>query len=249
MTTPLTVPADLRRSAIQLPSGLALPFQVKDLDDEARTFSGLAAAYSQDLGGDVIMPGAFRKTLADWRRSKSKVLPLMDSHSRGSVRAVVGKMIEAKEVDDGLETAFQLIDGPDGDEVYRRVKGGYVDALSIGYQAMEIRNPTEEEQRQGVWRFLKEVRLLEVSVVVFPMNPDARIDGGTVKTLLKAAGERNLTPEELDKLRAVLTAAESGALPKCAPTQPAAGLAPEDPRRLKAEEQLRALIIHRLGAR
>ena len=154
---------------------LGLAFELKATDDATRTFSGLAAAYSQDLGGDVILPGAFKRTLADWRKAKAKLIPLMDSHSRRSVRGIVGKMTEAAEVADGLEATFSVIEGPDGDEVYRRVKGGYVDALSIGYQAMEIRTPTEEEQRRGVWRFLKEVKLLAGSVVAFPMNPDARI--------------------------------------------------------------------------
>ena len=171
---------------------LGLAFELKATDDATRTFSGLAAAYSQDLGGDVILPGAFKRTLADWRKAKAKLIPLMDSHSRGSVRGIVGKMTEAAEVADGLEATFSVIEGPDGDEVYRRVKGGYVDALSIGYQAMEIRTPTEEEQRRGVWRFLKEVKLLEVSVVAFPMNPDARIDLSTVKSLLATAAQRPL---------------------------------------------------------
>src|SRR3989304_2263407 len=85
---------------------LGLAFEVKATDDEARTFSGLAAAYSQDLGGDVILPGAFKRTLADWRKAKAKLIPLMDSHSRDSVRGIIGKMTEAAEVADGLEASF-----------------------------------------------------------------------------------------------------------------------------------------------
>ena len=36
-----------------------LPFDVKATDDTARTVTGLAAAWSLDLGGDVILKGAF----------------------------------------------------------------------------------------------------------------------------------------------------------------------------------------------
>jgi hypothetical protein len=230
---------------------LGLAFEVKATDDEARTFSGLAAAYSQDLGGDVILPGAFKRTLADWRKAKAKLIPLMDSHSRGSVRAVVGKMTEAGEVADGLEATFSVIEGPDGDEVYRRVKGGYVDALSIGYQAMEVRTPNDEEQRRGIWRFLKEVKLLEVSVVVFPMNEDARIDLSTVKSLLATAAQRPLDPAELEELQDVETQLRALLAPAPGKQQPApvAGLALEDPRRVELDAMLRGLTLLRLGVR
>jgi HK97 family phage prohead protease len=221
---------------------LSLAFQVKAMDDEARSFSGLAAAFSQDLGGDVILPGAFKRTLSDWRKAKAKLIPLMDSHGRDTVRAVVGKMTEAAEVADGLEATFTVIDGPDGDEVYRRVTGGYVDALSIGYEAMEIRNPTDEEQRRGVWRFLKEIKLKEVSVVVFPMNPDARIDLSTVKSLLATAAQRPL--DAATQLRALLATTPGKDHPASSP-----GLALEDPRRLALDDQLRALTLLRLGVR
>jgi hypothetical protein len=177
-------------------------FEVKAVDDAERTFTGLAGAFSQDQGGDVILPGAFKRTLADWKRSK-KVMPLMDSHNYGSVRAVIGKMLSAAETADGLEATFQVIDGPDGDEVFRRIKGGFIDGLSIGYRAIEQRAPTEEQQREGIWRFLKEIALREISVVVWPMNVDARIDTATVKHLLDAAKERALTEDEVSELQSI----------------------------------------------
>ena len=157
------------------------PFQVKAVDEESRTFSGLASTWDLDLGGDVIHKGAFAKTLRDWRAS-GKPLPLIDQHNYGSIRSVVGKMISAKETDEGLVSEFQVIDGPDGDEVLRRVKGGYVDGLSIGYM------PTKWEYEGGDGgeriRHLKEITLHEVSVVIWPMNPGATIDASTVKSLL-----------------------------------------------------------------
>ena len=175
---------------------LVTRFEVKALDDEARTFSGLAATWDLDLGGDVIEPGAFKRTLKNWQRSK-RVLPLLDSHNGHSVRSVVGKLLEAEEATKGLDASFEVIDGPDGDEVFRRVKGGYVDGLSIGYSAVQVRYPeTEDELATGVYRYLKEVRLHEVSVVLWPMNPEARIDTATAKALLMAAKDKNLTDDD-----------------------------------------------------
>jgi hypothetical protein len=235
------------------------PFTLKTVDEAARTFEGRAAAFSLDLGGDVILPGAFKRTIKDWKGSK-KVLPLLDSHNGGTVRAVVGKLLEADEVapvgadPGGLDARFEMIDGPDGDEVYRRVKGGYVDGLSIGYRAVEVKYPSPEEEQEGIFRFLKQVQLKEVSVVLWPMNTDARIDMTTVKALLASARDRELDRDELEELKSVdvqiraLLAKHGGTLPSPGGPPPApAGLALEDPRRLALEARARELTLRSLG--
>jgi len=176
-------------------------FEVKETDEEQRTFRGLASTWDLDLGGDVIHRGAFKRTLDHWRRS-GRVIPLLDQHNYGSVRAVVGKLIEARETADGLDAKFQVIDGPDGDEILRRIKGGFVDGLSIGYRAVKIEEPTDEERRKGILRHLKEIELREISVVIWPMNPNARLDVSSVKALL-AKGADALTDDELAELVAL----------------------------------------------
>ena len=222
---------------------LVTRFEVKALDDEARTFSGLAATWDLDLGGDVIEPGAFKRTLKNWQRSK-RVLPLLDSHNGHSVRSVVGKLLEAEEVTKGLDASFEVIDGPDGDEVFRRVKGGYVDGLSIGYSAVQVRYPeTEDELATGVYRYLKEVKLHEVSVVLWPMNPEARIDTATAKALLMAAKDKTLTDDDLAELDGL--AAEIDVLRRAntTPGEPT-------PEALKAlSDRIQRLQLHRLATR
>lgn len=252
---------------------LDLPFQIKadSMDEEARTFTGLASTWDMDLGGDVIHKGAFKRTLNNWKRSK-RPLPLLDSHQAwGTIRSVVGKVEDAKETDEGLEATFSVIDGPDGDEIWRRIKGGYVDGLSIGYRAIKIETPSEEEQRAGVWRHLKEVELREISVVLYPMNTDARIDKRSVKALAaqiaaieEAAECRDLTDEEKTELAELQTKIgallDSGAQPEPGTPPPAAppepepepkveGLAPEDPKRLELDARIRDLRLQRLATR
>jgi HK97 family phage prohead protease len=240
-------PADKRRTV-----SVMRTFEVKAIDEEKRTFSGLAAAFSLDQGGDVILKGAFRRTLTDWRRSK-RTLPLLDSHNGfGSVRAVIGRIEEATETDEGLEITASVIEGPDGDEVYRRIVGKYVDGLSIGYRTIEQRNPTEEEARLGVWRYIKELALKEISVCIWPMNGDARIDLTTVKALIAKADLGTLEADELDELKQLhdrLTALLAAPAPTPAVAQAPAGLAMEDPRRAAMEQTLRDLTLRSLSAR
>jgi HK97 family phage prohead protease len=180
-------------------------FEIKTFDDAARTFTGIASTWNEDLGGDVIHQGAFKRTLDAWRASKSKIIPLIDLHGHDSVRRVVGKLISAGETGEGLECVFEVIDGPDGDEIWRRVKGGFVNGLSIGYRAIKWEI---EEGESGEWwdriRHLKEIELEEISVVIWGMNPEALID--SMKALLRAAREDDprVSPEEKAYIRAEL---------------------------------------------
>ena len=237
---------------------LARRFELKAVDEAARTFEGMVAAFSLDFGGDIIEPGAFKRTLRDWSRGKGRIVPLIDSHGRDSIRRVVGKMLEAEERDDGLWTKHDIIEGPDGDEIYRRVKGGYVDGMSIGYKAVQVRAPSEEEARRGIWRFLKEIKLTENSLVVEPMNPDARVDLGTVKEAdrddVRRALMEQFTADEIEALkagdgniRALLEGLPPGEELISSPEAAAKALAPDDPRRAAMEHRLRKLTLRSLG--
>ncbi|HEX7090634.1 MAG TPA: HK97 family phage prohead protease [Longimicrobiales bacterium] len=224
-------------------------FEVKETDEEQRTFRGLASTWELDLGGDVIHRGAFKRTLDHWRRS-GRVIPLLDQHNYGSVRAVVGKLIDARETADGLDAKFRVVEGPDGDEILRRIKGGYVDGLSIGYRPVKIEEPSDQERLRGIRRHLKEIELREISVVIWPMNTGARLDASSVKALL-AKGPDALTDDDFaelvalrDEIDALLTASAEadgadGADGKAADSPE--GLAAEDPVR-RALEARAALL-------
>lgn len=226
-----------------------VPLSIKadSIDENARTFSGIAAAFTLDQGGDIIVPGAFKRTIADWKRSKGgRVIQLIDTHNYFSGISVIGKMIEAAETADGLEGTFEFLsDDPTADAIYRRVKQGLLNGLSIGYETIESRAPSEEQRKAGAYRLLKEVKLLEVSVVAFPMNIDARINGDSVKSFLAGLNRDSLTDatrEELGKMRDEISALLEAA-PEEEPSAPPAELAPESPKRLQMAETLRRLQL------
>lgn len=207
--------------------------EVKAVDEDARTFRGLASTWDLDLGGDVIHRGAFRRTIDHWRGS-GKPMPLIDLHNYGSIRAVVGKMVDAEETEEGLVTEWEIIEGPDGDEVMRRVKGGYIDSLSIGYRAVSFDFSDGEDG--GQIRHIREVELKEVSLVIWGMNEGARIDAASIKSALDAMDE-----EQRQQIKALLE-------------DPPAG-EPEEPKGLatEAQDELRNALLRvqlrRLAAR
>jgi HK97 family phage prohead protease len=139
-----------------------LSFKVKSVDDQG-VFFGMAASYNTvDLGGDLIEPGAFARTIAN-----GKKFPLLWQHN-------VGDPIGSCEVQDssqGLQvTGRLLLDDAMGMKAYRLLKEQVIRGLSIGYDC--IRDSIED----GV-RHLKELRLWEISVVTFPMNELATVTG------------------------------------------------------------------------
>ena len=185
-----------------------------------RTFSGYGAAYSTDLGGDRIIPGAFNSTLLDFYAGKAYV-PLVDSHAYSSVRNVLGVMVDAEERKQGLWTKFEVVDSPDGDELLARIKMGAVTGLSIGYEARDTEYVQEGNKRV---RLLKDVRLREISAVVYGMNPDALINTESVKRGTVAPGGARI--------------AHDWSIPK--------GIAPSDPRRIRMESALRDIQFREL---
>lgn len=240
---------------MKIATALGVSFAVKAIDSKARRFSGLASTWEKDYGNDIIHKGAFKKTLSDWRRSEKRSIPLLDSHDRYSVDAVLGKMVEAKETDEGLETTFEMRDTEKAIEALTAVADGFISGLSIGYEPIEFKY----EQPEGgsffdTIRHITEVKLREVSLVVFPMNEGARVDPSSVKSLLDAAKAGQLTEQDKAELLALLQpAAPTPAAATSPGTTPAAqepealkGLAGTDQRRIELDEQLRRLKLRSL---
>ena len=190
-------------------------------DVKQRTFEGYGAAYTLDLGGDRIIPGAFAWSLFDFVAGKAYV-PLADSHSYSSIRSILGVMVDAEERKQGLWTKFEVVDSPDGDELLARIKMGAVTGLSIGYEVRGSEYVQEDGKRV---RLLTDLRLREISAVVYPMNPDAQIIPDTVKRSTLAPGGARMPHD--------------WSMPK--------GYAPNHPRRLAMEDLERALQIRELA--
>jgi HK97 family phage prohead protease len=137
---------------------LDFPFELKSLTDEG-LLEGYAAVFGNvDLGGDLIEPGAFTKTIQE---TGGKV-PILWSHDREQPIGVSSTLEQDRK---GLLVTGQLnMDVQKGREARSLLQQGAFAGLSIGYKTIK---PIYEA---GV-RHLKELALKEFSPVVFPMNP------------------------------------------------------------------------------
>jgi HK97 family phage prohead protease len=150
-----------------------LRFEVKAVEDSG-AFTGLAAVYGNvDLGGDVIEPGAFTKTLSE-RGSKIHVLWQHDQKQPIGDATLI-------DTPSGLSVKGQLwMELPEAQRAHvfmkRSRENGLPAGMSIGYDT--VRHTYKDNNRH-----LQELKLWEISVVTTAMNQSALV------TAVKAAND------------------------------------------------------------
>ena len=136
-------------------------------------FTGYGSIFgNEDQGNDIMQKGAFTKSLVNRPVSKVKML------YQHKTDEPIGVFTDMYEDSKGLFVKGQLAMGTQkGREAYELLKMGALDGMSIGFRADPEKQGYNENKR-GV-RTLKEVDLMEISLVTFPMNESALIE--TVK--------------------------------------------------------------------
>ena len=138
------------------------------------SFEGYAALFGRvDLGRDLILPGAFARSLAERGAGGVRLLFQHDPAEP------IGTWASLAEDSRGLYVKGRLtLDVARAREVLALMRAGAIDGLSIGFRTVEGRTDPRTKVRR-----LSHIDLWEVSVVTFPMQPDARIAS------VKRAGE------------------------------------------------------------
>ena len=136
-------------------------FDIKSVEDNG-IVEGYAAVFgNKDLGNDIIDPGAFKKTI-----NERKNVPLLWYHQPPEV---LGLVFEMEEDNKGLKSRSQInLDTQLGREKFSLIRQGAIKGMSIGFET--IKEAWEKDIRR-----LKEIRLWEISLVTFPMNPLAQV--------------------------------------------------------------------------
>lgn len=145
--------------------GSAIELDIKAVSDDG-LFVGYGSVFNvRDRGGDIVLPGAFTKSLKTYPPGKVKMLWQHDTTEP------VGVWTSLVEDARGLKAEGRLIlDTEKGREAYALLKAGAVDGLSIGFRTLK-----DSFDRKSGARLLHEVELREISIVTFAMNEDAKI--------------------------------------------------------------------------
>ena len=159
---------DCEDNISELKSFIEVHSEIKADNNEDGTFEGYGSVFNNtDLGNDVIKTGAFTKSLSE---RGTKGVKLLYQHKSDMPIGVFDEIVEDSH---GLRVKGRLALGTTaGRDAYELLKMGALDGLSIGFRV----NPKEVsyDKRKGQ-RVIKEVDLMEISLVTFPMNPKATV--------------------------------------------------------------------------
>jgi hypothetical protein len=167
-------------------SRLYLPLEIKGIDEKGK-FSGYGAVFGNvDHGNDIIVKGAFAKTLAE-HKAKG-IMPVMPWDHKLS--DTIGDWTRMEEDVKGLYVEGELWLGngiQNAERAYKMMKGTGSKGLSVGF----ITKQSDRDSKGR--RLLQEMELLEISPTPIPMNPEA-----TVMRVKSAGGV--LDPRTLERL-------------------------------------------------
>jgi len=167
---------------------ITMSLEIKAL--KKREFEGYGSVFgNKDYGNDVVLPGAFKRTLAEHKGDDT--LPLMFWMHQAD--QIPGKWQEMSEDDNGLYVKGVLADTPLGNEIHTLLGMKAVSGLSIGYSTRDY-----DYDNEGV-RLIKDADLWETSIVSLPMNPKAQIVHA--KSRLSERGEYVPKDEEIAELK------------------------------------------------
>lgn len=175
-------------------------FDVKNVTDEG-VIEGYASVFDViDDQGDVILPGAFTRTINAWA-AKGRPIPVLWQHD---AFAPIGATTSITEDDRGLRVRASLAMGVQrAREAHELAKAKVLGGLSIGFSVPKLASDGQpaivfDDERDA--RLFREVRLWEYSLVTFPANEAATITSVKAESPEWAA---DLT-EAVHELRAVL---------------------------------------------
>lgn len=154
---------------------LDVELSLKSVSDSGE-FEGYGSVFGvKDSYSDIVLPGAFQKSLASWKE-KGQFPAMLWQHM---ISEPIGIYTEMREDDIGLYVKGRLLIDADplAKRAHAHMKAGSLKGLSIGYVLNDwVWNRTKEAYE------LKEIDLWEVSVVTFASNEEAMVT--EVKSML-----------------------------------------------------------------
>ncbi len=169
--------------------------ELKDIDSEKRIVTGYLAAFgNKDAWGDIIVKGAFKKTI----KERMNDIFFLNQHRWAQPH---GKFDVLKEDSKGLYFESKpLIDTTYSSDLMKLYEAGIIKEHSIGYSSV-----VSEWSKDGKTRTLKEIKLYEGSNVTRGANPETPFMGmkartieeinEEVKTIVKAIRNGNFTDD------------------------------------------------------
>lgn len=140
---------------------------VQDVDVNGNKLVGYFGVFgNEDRGGDITEKGAFTKSINERGPGGTNDIKFLYQHDKKSPLGIPDELYED---DYGLKHVTPVVDTTLGKDVLKLAEKGVLDSFSYGYFI-------QKSQPNGRGKRLKELYLLEGSIVTFPMNELAKLE-------------------------------------------------------------------------
>ncbi len=156
--------------------GMNIKTKTVDLKaDEANgTITGYAATFIReaDSYGDVIAKGAFAESI-ERIKAEGKAIPLLWNHDSGDLKSYIGTVTDLAEDDHGLLFTATFDATERAQRARELASDGRLCKFSFAYNVLDQATVTLEDGTEA--NELRKLDLYEVSLVMYPANPDTSV--------------------------------------------------------------------------
>ena len=162
---------------------------ISDVDMKSRTVTGYFSRFGNvDHDGDMLMPGAFTKSISERGHSSKNIIPHILDHDIHVTLKQLSKPTLYEKADGGFFEST-ISDTTNGIDTLKLYRDGVINQHSFGYRTIQKESKANHTE-------IKEVMLYEISTVTLGANDNTPF-----------TGFKTLTPVELKSRYEVLTKA------------------------------------------
>lgn len=147
-----------------------------------------------DSYGDVVAKGAFLDSIAQIE-AEGKTIPLLWNHDSYDLKSFIGTVTDLEEDDHGLKFTATFDDTEEAQRARQLASDGRLAKFSFAYDVIEEAEIELEDGRKA--NELRKLRIHEVSLVMYPANPDTSV-------IEVKSGRRN-SAKDADAIREAIT--------------------------------------------
>ena len=147
-----------------------------------------------DSYGDVVAKGAFLDSISQIE-AEGKKLPLLWNHDSYDLKSFIGTVTDLEEDDHGLKFTATFDDTEEAQRARQLASDGRLAKFSFAYDVIDQAEIELEDGRKA--NELRKLRIHEVSLVMYPANPDTSV-------IEVKSGRRN-SAKDADAIREAIT--------------------------------------------
>ena len=145
-----------------------------DIKADNGMITGYASTWTRepDSYGDVVAKGAFLDAIAEIKAT-GRVLPLLFNHDNSDLKNYIGTILDLEEDDHGLKFDATFDATQEAQRARELAMDGRLVKVSFAYDVLDQGEVTLEDGRKA--NELRKLRIHEVSLVLYPANPDTSV--------------------------------------------------------------------------